>query len=441
MMKKTISLLLVFFMIFTIAIPSSAYGTVKDYTGHWAEETIQSWLDNDDIAGYPDGSFKPGGKVTRAEFITMVNNLFNYSEISEINFSDVNANDWYYLDVQKAFKAGYMAGVSETMFAPNDNLTREQAAVIVSRIGKLEGDDAAADVFTDKSKISNWALGLVGAAAKAEFTTGYDDNSFEPQNPITRAEAVVLLDRVRSKIEGNPDLIIPDTTTPLSGGNVISGGGGSGSGTISVNVSGIIITGASDATTVVNGGTVQMSATITPINATNKTVTWSVANGTGTATIDAVTGLFTATGVGTVTVKAINTASGVYGTQVFTVLAGVDTIAPTATVVHDVTKNTITYTFSEAMQLVKQDTLALTALTKDLLGIYAIDPITGYYTNTKVAAIESATLTGNILTVTYIGSLVNQTDTSYIVDAWGYNITDLAGNKIAKAATQIFTVA
>ena len=92
------------------------------------------------------------------------------------------------------------------------------------------------------------------------------------------------------------------------------------------------------------------------------------------------------------------------------------------------------------MQLVKQDTLAVTALTKELLGIYAIDPTTGDYTNTKVGAIDTATLEGNVLTVHYTESLVNQTDTSYLVDAWGYNITDLAGNKIAKDVSQIFKV-
>jgi len=517
MIKKTISLLLVFMMVFTIAIPSNAYATGKDYAGHWAEETIQLWLDKGNMTGYPDGTFKPEAQVTRAEFVTMVNNLFDYSETSAINFTDVSANDWYYQEVQKAFKAGYMAGLSETQFAPNDNLTREQAATIVSRIAKLEGDVAAADIFTDKNKISNWALALVGAAAKAEIIKGYDDNSFRPQNPITRAEAVVTLDRISSKTDlsdliidkagiivenktvrnlhitkavGNGDvtlknvtvtgellvegggqnsiiienstihrltankedgkvriLITGDTavteTSILSGvtleqegltgtgfeevtidenanesqtitvkanlgtlsinakikvnvvtgeiesiiiektaegasinlsedakvllvaidvkvsftgtGTIISatinvnevsfeqepddinlapgingpdiispslgGGGGGGSPVESIPVSAINVTGAGNAVAILSGGTLQMSAAITPANATNKTVTWSVTTlDKVKATIDETGLLIAEEGYGSVTVAAINSASGVTGTKVIDIV-------------------------------------------------------------------------------------------------------------------------
>jgi len=55
MVKKTISLLLVFVMILSIGMPLNVYGEAKDYSGHWAEDTIQLWLDKGYIAGYPDG--------------------------------------------------------------------------------------------------------------------------------------------------------------------------------------------------------------------------------------------------------------------------------------------------------------------------------------------------------------------------------------------------
>lgn len=82
----------------------------------------------------------------------------------------------------------------------------------------------------------------------------------------------------------------------------------------------INVTSAGNATSVVNGGTLQMSAAITPVNATNKAIMWSVIAGTGTATIDEA-GLLKATGVGTVTVKASNIASGVTKTMLITVSA------------------------------------------------------------------------------------------------------------------------
>ena len=89
---------------------------------------------------------------------------------------------------------------------------------------------------------------------------------------------------------------------------------------VSVPVSAITVTGTNDATTVVNGSTLQMIASVTPIDAPNKTITWTVATlSDGTATIDATTGVLTGTGVGTVTVTATNAASGVTGTKVITV--------------------------------------------------------------------------------------------------------------------------
>lgn len=88
-----------------------------------------------------------------------------------------------------------------------------------------------------------------------------------------------------------------------------------------VNVTAITVTAAGNATTVTNGGTLQMSAAITPTNATNKAVTWSGTNGTGSATISS-TGLLTATGVGTVTVKATaQDGSGIFGEATITIQA------------------------------------------------------------------------------------------------------------------------
>ncbi|WP_313162865.1 Ig-like domain-containing protein [Sedimentibacter sp.] len=213
MIRKSLSLLLIFAMIFSIAMPVSAFAITKDYAGHWAEETIKTWLNKGYVSGYPDGSFKPEGSVTRAEFITMVNKMFSYSETSDISFTDVNLENWYYKEVQKSVKAGYISGLSETKFAPDEKLTREQAAVIISKIMKLQGESAGADIFADKNEISGWALEHVGASANAKIIKGYDaDNTFRPQNPIKRAEAISMLDRIAENTE-SADLIIDKAGT------------------------------------------------------------------------------------------------------------------------------------------------------------------------------------------------------------------------------------
>jgi hypothetical protein len=121
-----------------------------------------------------------------------------------------------------------------------------------------------------------------------------------------------------------------------------------------------------------------------------------------------------------------------------------DTTAPTATVitpVKDSTK-TIVYTFSEPVQLIKQDTREITSLNKDLLGIYEFNTSTGDYGPNKVVGtnITAATLNNNVLTITYTGSL--EINKNYVVDTWGYDITDLAGNKIEKNdPKQLFRIA
>lgn len=226
--NRKISMLLMLVILTTIMMPVNAYALNKDYEGHWAESTIQSWLDNKLISGYPDGSFKPNAPVTRAEFVKMANNLLGYTEIAPISFSDVNINSWYYIEVQKAFKAGYISGVSDLLFSPNTNLTREQAAVIVSKILGLELNTENVQQFTDNHLISDWAKNYVDAATVAQIILGYtEDNTFRPQNPITRAEAIVLLDRLNQfEIE---DITVPEgtiTPPPITGGGGGGGGGG-----------------------------------------------------------------------------------------------------------------------------------------------------------------------------------------------------------------------
>lgn len=205
MIKKFITIILTIIIILTTA-SLNTYGLETDYEGHWAENTIKTWIDNGFIKGYPDGSFNPEGFVTRAEFVKMVNSSFGYIDNTDINFNDVLPNDWYYPEVQKAFKIGYITGVSNEKFLPNDKITREQAAVIVSKILELDNVSETKN-FSDSSNISSWALNHVNALVNEQLIKGYSDNSLKPQNPVTRAEAVEMLDRALLKTQPS-DLII-----------------------------------------------------------------------------------------------------------------------------------------------------------------------------------------------------------------------------------------
>ena len=223
MTKRKISLALVLSMLLTLMIPTFAFGAV-DYSGHWAEKTIQKWFDNDMLKGYEDGSFRPDMQVTRAEFMTMVNNAYEYTEKAEISFADVKSNDWYYPEVQKAVKAGYLLGYEDNTARPGNKITRQEAALIIARIKNLSNYAAGANKFTDVSEIASWAIGGVGAVTNKGYMIGYEDVTFRPLRFISRAEALVTIDRALDKAGGET----PGTGS--GGGNGNSGGNSNGGG-------------------------------------------------------------------------------------------------------------------------------------------------------------------------------------------------------------------
>lgn len=192
MIKRRLSLILSVVMITALSLPSFAFGS--DYTDHWAGDTIQKWFDEGRILGYEDGSFKPENSVTRAEFMTMVNSAYDFKELAEINYDDVDAEEWYYVEVQKAVKAGYIVGDDEDTVRPSDEITRQEVAVVITRLNDLEENDNV-EQFEDADKIADWAVGFVGAVAEANYMIGDDNNNFNPSDDITRAEALVTLDR------------------------------------------------------------------------------------------------------------------------------------------------------------------------------------------------------------------------------------------------------
>lgn len=187
-----------------------AEGQVKnDYSTHWAKATIQKWVDEGLIKGVAGKGVLPNTSVKRAEFVRMANMRYAYSIPAEANkFTDVKAKDWFYRDILIAQKENYIAGITATMFGPNQTVTREQAATIVARIAKVENDVAGVSVFKDANKIAEYAKGSIGGAVKKGLLSGYEDNTFRPKNPLTRAEAIVILDKAYQT--GKPDLITPD---------------------------------------------------------------------------------------------------------------------------------------------------------------------------------------------------------------------------------------
>jgi hypothetical protein len=192
--KRKIAIFAVLCMMFTL-IPVNAFAlSASDISDHWAKTTIQSWMDKGLIKGYPDGTFKPNQNITRAEFITLVNGAFGYTETSPVSYTDVNQNAWYASAVAIAVKAGYFSGYPDGTMKPDYPISREEVATIIMRISKLESNPVAANTYTDAALL-NWSKGAVGAVLAANIMRGYPDGSFGPQMLIERGEATVSLDR------------------------------------------------------------------------------------------------------------------------------------------------------------------------------------------------------------------------------------------------------
>ena len=183
------------FSSFGVAFGADA-SPVSDIKGHWAEAQISSWIDKGLIKGYDDGSFKPENKITRAEFIALINRTFGFTEQATISFSDVAPDNWAFAEVAKAVKASYITGYADGTIGAKKPISRQEVAVIVDRLLGPTKMGKAESTFSDSALIALWAKDAVGAAAAKGILKGYtDDNSFKPSKSITRAEAVITLDR------------------------------------------------------------------------------------------------------------------------------------------------------------------------------------------------------------------------------------------------------
>ncbi len=168
--------------------------------GHWAKDEIDYLLSKEIVSGYPDGTFKPDKPITRAEFVKIINKIIGNKGKSHVSFKDINENDWFYDEVAKAIKSGYVQGYGDNTFRPNNPITRQEAAKILVTAFRLEDDNLNSGSFVDQKEISDWAQEYVLLLKNKGYVSGYADGSFRPNAPITRAESVKMITNVSGQI-------------------------------------------------------------------------------------------------------------------------------------------------------------------------------------------------------------------------------------------------
>ena len=174
--------------------------TFADIQKHWAQNNIEFLAAREIIKGKADGVFDPDGKVTRAEFVTMLANSLDgisTAGAKSAGFDDVAAAAWYADFVNWAVEKKIVSGYGDGNFGPNDLITREQMAVMTDKfLAAMQADlntVKTAAVFTDQSKINSWAASAVKKMQQTGIINGRPDGSFAPQGTSTRAEAATMI--------------------------------------------------------------------------------------------------------------------------------------------------------------------------------------------------------------------------------------------------------
>ncbi len=253
-----ISFALLFGLIISTSFASAATYNDMD-KANWAKDSIQAMSEYGFVGGYEDGSFMPQKEITRAEFISILNKMNNFTAEADINFADVKETSWAFKEIKKAVAAGYVAGFNDNTFKPNELVTREQVAVILSNLYKLENKSPEDIKINDINEISPWAREAVIKVVSNGIMNGYSDGSFGAKKSIIRAEGVVALNKIITKeipnqagyivpklnqqpsqVQQNPITVTPPATQTPSTGSSSGGSGGSGGGgsstTPSINV-------------------------------------------------------------------------------------------------------------------------------------------------------------------------------------------------------------
>jgi len=166
------------------------------------------------LMGYPDGTVRPDGNITRAEAAAIFFRLLK-ADVREANlttensFVDVNAPDWYNTAISTMAKLGIVKGRTETEYKPNEFITRAEFAAICARFD--DSSFEAVESFTDIGE--HWAKEEINEAAARGWVNGYEDNTFRPNNFITRAEAVSMINKVLGRQPETVDDLIDGMIT------------------------------------------------------------------------------------------------------------------------------------------------------------------------------------------------------------------------------------
>lgn len=179
----------------------SIYAIENSYTdikNHWAESSIKRWSEYDIVQG-SNGEFEPNGQLTCAQLATILTRLLKLPAAPDAGFTDNPYNAWYYDAINRCAAGGILKGNGDGTVTPNAPISRERAMVMLSRALGIEPlDSTNLSEFSDAALVSPYAQGYIAALIEAGIVGGVTADRLAPQENITRAATVTVLDRAIS---------------------------------------------------------------------------------------------------------------------------------------------------------------------------------------------------------------------------------------------------
>lgn len=182
---------------FEIAIPSG-----------WAKKALTFCVEQGILNGDQNGDLAPTNSATRAQLAAMMVRLFGAQLEADISgYQDVSATAWYYAELSRAVAMGIFEG-SGGKLTPNNKITREQAFAVLSRaFGVAAETTDSLDEFSDRGKVSQWALYNVAGMLEAGYVHGNTNGTLNPKGNITRQELAQVLYNALDCITTDPDAL------------------------------------------------------------------------------------------------------------------------------------------------------------------------------------------------------------------------------------------
>lgn len=180
--------------------PALAQSTFYDIQGNWAQACVEDLARRNVISGYPDGSFRPGSPVSRAEFAAMVRRAFPAAAQTRnsVQFADVPSDYWAYTSIQEAYRTGFLSGYPGNVFNPNQKIPRAQVLVsLASGLNYTPTGSVTTTLnasFEDAGAIPEYAQSAIAAATQRQLVVNYPNvKVLNPNQLASRADVASFL--------------------------------------------------------------------------------------------------------------------------------------------------------------------------------------------------------------------------------------------------------